>query len=195
MIKKSTWLHLRIPFSFYLLPVYLFAWSISDKDNWKETILSFFIIHFLLYPASNAYNSYFDKDEESIGGLEKPPPVSKELYNIALIFDILALSFGIFISWQFVLFLVVYGLISKAYSHPSIRLKKYALTSWLIAGLFQGLFTFLMAILAMNKVGYKEVIEFEFLFPALLSSILLWGSYPMTQISNIKKTNNEGISL
>ena len=129
MIKKSTWLHLRIPFSFYLVPVFLFAWSISDKQYVFNAVLSFVIIHFFLYPASNAYNSYFDKDKQSIGGLKNPPPVSKELYYIALIFDAIALMLGLFIGWQFVLMLFIYGLVSKAYSHPSIRIKKYAIGS------------------------------------------------------------------
>ena len=78
-MKKSTLLHLRIPFSFFLLPVFLFAAAIVDVFDWGNFWMLFFILHFLVYPASNGYNSYFDKDEESIGGLKNPPKVSKEL--------------------------------------------------------------------------------------------------------------------
>ncbi|MEM6700618.1 MAG: UbiA family prenyltransferase, partial [Bacteroidota bacterium] len=67
-------------------------------------------------------------------------------------------------------------------SHPSIRLKKYAWGSWFIAGFFQGYFTFLMSCLGLHQVGIGSLFVPEIQIPALLSSIMLWGSYPMTQI-------------
>ncbi|MEM8523339.1 MAG: UbiA family prenyltransferase [Bacteroidota bacterium] len=182
-MKRSTLLHLRIPFSFFLLPIFLFAWAIQPEVSWSNFALVFIILHLLLYPASNVYNSYFDKDEESIGGLKRPPKVSREMYYYALLFDILAILFGgFFINFTFAIMLFVYGLASKAYSHPNIRLKKYAWWSWLIAGFFQGYFTFLMTYLGLHEVGLKQLFAAEIQIPALLSSIMLWGSYPMTQI-------------
>ncbi len=148
---RSTFLHLRIPFSFFLLPVYLFALSISADYQLADALLVFFIVHFLLYPASNGYNSYFDRDEGSIGGLEHPPPVSKQLYYVALALDAVAIALGALISGLFAGMLLVYGLVSKAYSHPSVRLKKYAVISWLVAGFFQGFFTVLMVYVGVNR--------------------------------------------
>ncbi|WKN33098.1 UbiA family prenyltransferase [Porifericola rhodea] len=182
MVSKSTILHLRIPFSFFLLPVFLFAISVEPPTQVLPTVLVFFILHFLLYPASNAYNSYFDKDKGSIGGLKNPPPVSKELYWVALLLDALALALGLLISWQFSVMLLVYGLVSKAYSHPSVRLKKYAVGSWFIAGFFQGCFTWLMANVGVHHKGFLVFTEVPLLLPAFLSSLMLWGSYPMTQV-------------
>ena len=183
MFLKSTFLHLRFPFSFFLLPVFLFAWSLYDAENVAHGWLAFFIIHFLIYPASNGYNSYFDEDEESIGALKNPPPVTFELFRVSLAMDLLALMMGFIIGLQFVIMLLTYGLASKAYSHPSIRLKKYPFISWFIAGFFQGFFTFLMATIALTGLDYQVAINtFEIVIPATLSSMLLWGSYPMTQI-------------
>jgi len=125
MISRSTFLHLRIPFSVFLLPIYLFALSISNNPIFENVLLVFLILHFLIYPASNGYNSYFDKDEGSIGGLKNPPKVSKQLYYISLVLDILGILLALYINWQFAMMLLIYGLVSKAYSHPSIRLKKY----------------------------------------------------------------------
>jgi len=93
MLKHSTWAHLRIPFSIFLLPVYLFALSISYPSDFFNPLLIFVILHFLLYPASNGYNSFFDKDEESIGGLKNPPKVSLELYYVSLVLDMLAIGY------------------------------------------------------------------------------------------------------
>src|SRR6187431_1320558 len=145
MFSSSSWLHLRIPFSYFLLPVFLFSLSVSPNITEKTLLWTFLIVHIFLYPASNGYNSYFDKDEKSIGGLKNPPPVNKGLYYLSLTFDVIALVLGyVKINLTFTIMLLVYGLISKAYSHPSVRLKKYPVVSWVVVGLFQGLFTFMM---------------------------------------------------
>src|SRR6187402_1161428 len=94
MFSRSAWLHLRIPFSFFLMPVYLFALSISPNFGESRLLWSFIIIHLFLYPASNGFNSYFDKDEKSIGGLKNPPPVTKGLYYLSLLFDATAIVLG-----------------------------------------------------------------------------------------------------
>lgn len=182
MLRKSTWLHLRIPFSFFLLPVYLFALAISPNINESRIVIVFAALHLFLYPASNGYNSYFDKDKKSIGGLKHPPKVTKGLYYTSLLFDIIALSLGLLISWQFASMLLIYGIVSKAYSHPSVRLKKYPWVSWFIAGLFQGAFTFIMAYMGINDFSVSIAWVPYVYLPALLTSLMLWGSYPMTQI-------------
>lgn len=182
MISRSTWLHLRIPFSFFLLPIYLFALSVAEDFSVIDALLIFFIIHFLLYPASNGYNSFFDKDEGSIGGLEHPPPVQLELYRVSLLLDVIAIILGLIVSVEFAIMLFIYGMVSKAYSHPSIRLKKYAIGSWLVAGFFQGFFTFLMVYVGVSDTSLLFPQPPEMWLGATLSSLMLWGSYPMTQI-------------
>ena len=191
-ITRSTLLHLRIPFSFFLLPVYLFALSISAEYRVTDALLVFFIVHFLLYPASNGYNSYFDKDEGSIGGLEHPPPVSRQLYYVSLTLDLIAVVLGMFISLPFALMLLVYGLVSKAYSHPSVRLKKYAVVSWLVAGFFQGFFTFIMVYVGVNHATWADLGQPVVWMAAALTSLMLWGSYPMTQIYQHEEDTRRG---
>ena len=190
--NKSTFLHLRIPFSFFLLPVYLFALSISADYHLTDALLVFFVVHFLLYPASNGYNSYFDRDEGSIGGLEHPPPVSKQLYYVALALDAVAIALGFLISGLFAVMLLVYGLVSKAYSHPSVRLKKYAVASWLVAGFFQGCFTVLLVYAGINRAGVADLTQPVVWVGALLTSLMLWGSYPMTQIYQHEEDTRRG---
>jgi 4-hydroxybenzoate polyprenyltransferase len=183
MFRRSSWLHLRIPFSFFLLPVFLFSLSVSPNFTGARLAWVFFIVHFLLYPASNGYNSYFDKDEKSIGGLKNPPPVHIGLYQLSLLFDLIAIVLGyLFINLSFAVLLLIYGLVSKAYSHPSIRLKKYALTGWVITGVFQGLFTFIMCYIGVNAFAIENALRAEVLIPGILTSIMLWANYPMTQI-------------
>src|SRR5882762_436845 len=156
----STLLHLRVPFSYFLLPVYLFALGISPNLCESNLIWSFVIIHLMLYPASNGYNSYFDKDEKSIGGLKNPPPVNKSLYYISLLLDLAAIIIAYWkIGFLFALMILIYGLLSKAYSHPSIRLKKYPIIGWLIVGIFQGSFAFLMCYVGINNFDMESLMQ------------------------------------
>jgi 4-hydroxybenzoate polyprenyltransferase len=183
MLSRSSWLHLRIPFSFFLLPIFLFSLSVSPNLNGPRIGWVFFILHFLLYPASNGYNSYFDKDEKSIGGLKNPPPVNKGLYYLALTFDLAALVLGYLkINLTFTLMLLVYGLVSKAYSHPSIRIKKYAVTGWIITGIFQGIFTFIMCYVGVNDLPLEQSLKPQLIFAGFLTSLMLWANYPLTQV-------------
>ncbi|MEX0968536.1 MAG: UbiA family prenyltransferase [Bacteroidia bacterium] len=192
MLKRSTLLHLRIPFSYFLMPIFFFALAVSSQINWLQTILAFFILHFLVYPASNGYNSYFDKDEESIGGLKNPPKVSPELYYVALLMDALALLLALIISPAFAVMVFIYGIVSKAYSHPAVRLKKYPITSWLTAGFFQGMFTFLMVYLAVNNVPVRSLADQEILLPAFVSTLMLLGFYPLTQVYQHREDAKRG---
>ncbi|MFD2203682.1 UbiA family prenyltransferase [Shivajiella indica] len=182
MFRWSNWKHLRIPFSFYLMPVFFFALALTPNLSGETLVIVFLALHLFLYPSSNGYNSYFDKDEKSIGGLRNPPKVSVGLYYLSLLFFLIALALGILINWQFVSMLLVYGLVSMAYSHPSIRLKKYAYGSWIVAGFFQGCFTFCMAYAGLSKFGWEVFSKSHVIFPGLLTSLMLWGSYPLTQI-------------
>src|ERR1700751_1084824 len=91
MINKNTLKLLRLPFSFFLMPLFLFALSQSSNIVVFKAIVSCLIIHFLVYPASNGYNSYIDRDESPIGGLEKPPMPTKNLFYATLVMDFLSL--------------------------------------------------------------------------------------------------------
>lgn len=191
-MTKSTFLHLRFPFSFFLLPVFLFGVAEAQSVDWTSVSLVFFIFHFLLYPASNGYNSYFDQDEGSIGGLEHPPEATKNLYTWSLVLDGLALVLGLLIDWQFSLMLLIYGIVSKAYSHPLVRLKKMPVLGWLAVGVFQGYFTFLMTVYGVSDISVQGLFNLKWQYPALLSSLLLLGSYPMTQIYQHEEDRERG---
>ena len=180
---KNIILHLRIPFSLFLMPVFWFAISQSQNPNWGITAGLFLVLHLLIYPASNAYNSYFDKDEGPIGGLENPPPVNLALFYVAWVLDIVAFVVAYFLGgWILSVALIIYSSISKAYSNDKIRLKKYPIISWLTVGFFQGAFTYLTVIHTVNMVSLSEILQNKYLFPAILSSLNLLGFYPMTQI-------------
>lgn len=173
---------LRIPFSVYLMPVYWFALSALRAPFSPGRALGVFVVlHLLAYPASNGYNSWFDRDEGSIGGLERPPQVTPELWRLVVLFDGLALLGALLISWEFAALLVVYLLVSKAYSYDRIRLKKYPFVSTLVVVVFQGAFTFLMTQVG-TGAATSEIGSADNLLLAAVSSLFLCGSYPLTQV-------------
>src|ERR1700749_1600748 len=98
---RSAIAHLRFVFSLFLMPVYLFAYSQSPAIHPFNALLVFLIWHLLAFPASNGYNSYFDKDEESIGLLNKPPVVDISLYYFSIFLEAAGFLLGFLVSWQF----------------------------------------------------------------------------------------------
>ena len=150
--NKSTIILLRIPFSLLLMPIFLLALSQALVINIQTTIWSYIIIHLFIYPASNGYNSYIDRDENSIGGLEKPPLPTKQLFYVTLFLDVIAIILSlVFVNIFFTSSLLLYILASRAYSSKQIRLKKYPIVGFLIVVIFQGGFTFFMSTVGISN--------------------------------------------
>ena len=188
-MQKSTIQLLRFHFSFFLLPVYLFALSQVVYTNWWRAFLIFFILHILVYPASNGYNSYMDRDETSIGGLKNPLQPTLELYFVTIAMDIVAVVLGFFISIYFAVGILFYILASRAYSYRGIRLKKYPIVGYLTVVIFQGAVTFWMV-----YSGSHEPITLHVPITGMLaSSLLIGGFYPLTQVYQHEADAKDGV--
>ncbi|MFC5271545.1 UbiA family prenyltransferase [Adhaeribacter terreus] len=188
---------MRIPFSVFLMPVFWFALSAAPEFNWQKATAAFLILHLLVYPASNGYNSYFDRDEGSIGGLKHPPKVTRSLFYLVVVFDFLAVLLSLFISVPFAVCVLVYLFVSKAYSYDKIRLKKYPYLSTFTVVFFQGAFTFLMVQIG-SGVPSESYFSTSNLMQALVSSLFLCGSYPLTQVyqhAEDRKRGDKTLSL
>lgn len=182
---------MRIPFSVYLMPVYWFALSVAEGYTLGRAAAVFLILHLLVYPASNGYNSYHDRDEDSIGGLKRPPQVTEELFHIVVLFDAAAVLLSFWLSPMFALLVALYLLVSKAYSDKDIRLKKHPIISTLIVTFFQGAFTFVMVQLG-TGLDLEQVWQRDNLLFALVSTLFLCGSYPLTQIYQHREDRKRG---
>jgi len=179
---RRAFLLLRLPFSLFLMPVFWFGLSaLREPFSWGRAVAVFAILHLLVYPASNGYNSYYDRDEGSIGGLKAPPAVTPELLHLVWLFETLALVASLLLNWVFAALVVVYILVSRAYSYEGIRLKKYPLVSTAVVVVFQGAFTFLMTQVGVGATP-AQLGEPTNLLLALVSTLFLCGSYPLTQI-------------
>ncbi len=193
ILDKDTIRLLRLPFSFFLMPLFLLALSQSGQSITDyHVIVSFCIIHLLVYPASNGYNSYIDKDEESIGGLEKPPVPTKKLFYLTLVLDSLAIILSMLcIHVFFACCILIYILASRAYSSKEIRLKKYPYIGFLVVVFFQGAFTYYMAFYGIS--GQPLELNMPIFYLLIACSFQIAGAYPLTQIYQHQQDLKDGV--
>lgn len=172
------------------MPVYFFALSQVQTVLWSNALLIFIILHVLIYPASNGYNSFMDRDTGSIGGIEKPLKPTRHLFYTTIVLDCLALLLGLFISAVFFLLLLSYILASKAYSYRKIRLKRFPFIGFAIVIIFQGTVTFLMVYYgcSMNPGNTFPV------YSIIAAALLIGGIYPLTQIYQHEADKNDGVT-
>lgn len=189
MLRRSTIQLLRFHFSLFLLPVYLFALSQVPDVDWGKAVAVFIILHLLVYPASNGYNSYMDRDETPIGGLASPLQPTKQLFWITVVMDVIAVLLSLFLSPLFAGGVLLYILASRAYSYRGIRLKKYPLPGFLTVFVFQGALIYYLTSITVSKSAAQTI---TFL-PLLLSSLLIGALYPLTQIYQHTEDLRDGV--
>jgi 1,4-dihydroxy-2-naphthoate octaprenyltransferase len=189
MLQRSTIQLLRFPFSYFLMPVYWFALSFVPNVYWPRAVLIFFIIHVLLYPSSNGYNSYMDRDTDSIGGLANPMQPTRQLFIATVVMDVLAVALSFIVSPLFAALLIFYIVCSRLYSYRNIRLKKYPVLGYLTVILNQGGVILFM-------VYYGSSVQWSTNVPWqgwLAACFLIGGFYPITQVYQHKADAKDGV--
>ena len=197
-LERSTLQLLRLHFSVFLMPVYWFALGqvAPQERDWGRALLIFLILHVLVYPASNGYNSYMDRDDGPIGGLQHPLAPTRQLFILTLGMDILALLLGLMINGYFVAGLMIYILASRAYSYRGIRLKKYPVIGWLTVASCQGALVFFLVFIGSHPSNQTPDIGLalrQYWEPMLISSLLLGGFYPLTQVYQHDADRQDGV--
>jgi 1,4-dihydroxy-2-naphthoate octaprenyltransferase len=193
-LEASTIQLLRFPFSFFLMPVYWFALGqVVENRSWERALLIFFLLHLLVYPASNGYNSLMDRDTSPIGGLRHPLQPTQQLFWVTLGMDMLALLLGFFISWYFVAGLAIYILASRAYSYRGIRLKKYPFIGYFTVITCQGALIFFLVYHGSHRAAASAGSLQAPVEAMVACSLLLGGFYPLTQIYQHVADRQDGV--
>ena len=190
----STIKHLRLPFSFFLMPVFLFSISQANTINWRTTAIAFIILHLFVFPSSNGYNSFQDHDTGSIGGLKHPPKVSRNLYNATLLLDIVAVLGGLLVSYSFSLFVFIFTMVSRAYSYRNVRLKQYPFIGFLTVFVFQGAFVYMMASSAISTFSFVSFFTLNNIICMSVASLFIGSVYPLTQIYQHEADKKDGVT-
>lgn len=190
MLHPSTIQLLRFHFSLFLLPVFLFALSQLPQIDWLSAVGLFFILHFLVYPSSNGYNSYMDRDQTPIGGLARPLQPTKQLFYISLLMDTVAVAASMLISGLTALGILFYIIASRAYSYRGIRLKKFPVLGFLTVFVFQGALVFFITYHGCHP---QKVVAVP-LLPCVTSSLLIGALYPLTQVYQHEEDKQDGVT-
>jgi 1,4-dihydroxy-2-naphthoate polyprenyltransferase len=186
---RSTLQLLRFHFSFFLMPVYWFAVSQVPVINIANAVFVFIILHLLVYPSSNGYNSYQDRDEGSIGGIEKPMKPTRQLLYVTVFMDVIALILSLYISVLFFTGMLLYILASRAYSYRGIRLKKYPFGGYLTVVVFQGAVTFFLVYHGCSAAKLITAPPTA----VIAAALLIGGFYPLTQIYQHEADIKDGV--
>ena len=190
MLSRSTIQLMRFHFSFFLMPVFWFALSQTVKIDAAQALLVFIILHLLVYPASNGYNSYMDRDTDSIGGIRNPMQPTRQLFYVTVLLDFTGVLLSCLISKWFVLGIISFIAASRAYSYRGIRLKKYPIIGYLTVIFFQGAVTFFL-------VMHGSSIDKTLQVPAagiIAAALLVGGFYPLTQIYQHQQDKDDGVT-
>lgn len=181
--------HLRLPFSLLLLPVFLFAVfdaGIRQANAIDVLWILGLVLHLLVYPSSNAYNSLEDQDVGSIGLVKVPMKVPQSIEWISAVMDVLAVVIaGIFLPVLSTLGLTLYILFSRLYSWRRVRLKKFPLIGFMVVFIFQGACIFIITQLSVGvPVNWAM---------AMVSSCLIGAIYPLSQIYQHEQDRADGV--
>jgi 1,4-dihydroxy-2-naphthoate polyprenyltransferase len=178
LVQRSTIQLLRFPFSYFLMPVYWFSLSFVQDINMARALLVFIILHLLVYPSSNGYNSFMDRDTASIGGLENPLQPTQQLFVVSVLMDVVAVALSLFVSTTFSICILIYIICSRLYSYRGIRLKQYPFLGYATVLITQGSLTFFMV-----YHGSDENLTTHMSWlPLLAAACLIGGFYPITQV-------------
>lgn len=162
----------------------------ASDINRKHALVSFLLIHLLLYPASNGYNSYMDRDEGSIGDIEKPPAATRQLYVASVWMDVAGALLALLVGPLFASLYIVYIICSRLYSYRGVRLKQYAIGGYLTVVLNQGALIFFMVY---NCVGNTGAIHVPWV-GLVVSALLIGAFYPITQVYQHAQDRKDGVT-
>jgi 1,4-dihydroxy-2-naphthoate octaprenyltransferase len=136
-----------------------------------------------------------DQDTESIGGVEKPPLSDKKLFYASILFDVIGLLLCIWVSVYFMFGMLVYTLVSRAYSWHGIRLKKHPFYSFISVVIFQGawIYYWVLNYVTTEPLHIPSFTDLSPLFAAIVCSLNLAAMYPITQVFQHRQDKEQGV--
>ncbi|CAN5677912.1 hypothetical protein BH10CHL1_BH10CHL1_38810 [soil metagenome] len=184
---RRLFIHLRLHFQLLLAPIFLWGYFLAVREQGSRPDLKFWLaflaFHVFLYGGTTAFNSYYDRDEGPVGGLEKPPPVDPVLLPFSLIVQGIGFMLALLINWPFALIYLIDFFVFAAYSYPMPRLKGKPLGSMLAIGIGQGILPGLAGwvtanpnLLAISPLAWLAIVS---------ATLVAVGFYPLTQIYQI----------
>jgi 1,4-dihydroxy-2-naphthoate octaprenyltransferase len=183
--------HLRLPFQLLLAPVFLWGWLLGGGGLTPRFVLAFVTLHVFIYGGVTAFNSYYDRDEGPVGGLERPPPVPAELLPFSIAVQAAGLLLSLFVSMPFALVCLGFVVLSTAYSHPRIRLKAHPWASMVTVGLGQGVLAFVAGWVG-SGATLAELAGPIGILGVIAATLIILGLYPLSQLYQVDEDRARG---
>ncbi len=183
--------HLRLPLQLTLAPLYL--WGVfGGGGGWSAaTIEAFVAVHVFLYGGTTLYNSYYDRDEGPIAGMERPVPLPPWALPFSLAWQAAGLLIALLAGLPLAVFYAAYAIMGALYSHPRPRLKGRPYISTGLIFIFQGMGGVLAGWLASGRPLASLAGE-RFPLMALVAACTTIGLYPLTQIYQVDEDRARG---
>ncbi|MCH5683884.1 UbiA family prenyltransferase [Niabella sp. W65] len=104
--------------------------------------------------------------------------------------DIIALILSYWLGWMVLTGIGAYILASRLYSYRGVRLKRYPVTGYLTVIICQGaLVYFIVSNSVSTGISWKEA-----WLPAMITSLLIGGTYPLTQVYQHQQDRADGVT-
>lgn len=181
---KNLLLHLRLNMSLVLAPIFLWGFMLSQGSFSWDFFISFISFHVFLYGGSNAYNSYYDKDEGPIGGLKNPPKVNDNLLYFSVLCKLIGLILSFYVNISFFIIYFIFFVLSILYSYKSTRWKSNPFLSIFTVGFGQGGLAFMAGWFSSTEIISNYLIFILGMFTTIFMS---FGVYPLTQLYQIEE--------
>lgn len=189
-LARDLFIHLRLHYQILLAPIFLWGYYLADGTPDGHFWLAFLAFHVFLYGGTTAYNSYYDRDEGPVGGLQSPPPVTRALLPFSLIMQGIGAVLAAFVNPAFFAIYLTIFVLATAYSHPRIRWKGRPLTGLLTVALGQGV---LAALGGWVAAGRSMTALSALAWLGILSvTLVTTGFYPITQIYQVAEDRARG---
>lgn len=173
--------HLRLTFNYILSPLFVWGVFATGGEFGSRFWLGFIAFHVFLYGGTNAFNSYYDRDEGPIGGLQRPPTVDRPLLYCAVLMKVVGLLLALRVGTGFCICYVLFVLYSVTYSHPAFRIKRRPIASAVSVFVLQGMVGAVAGALAGGAT--PEILSSPVATVACLAgATLVLAIYPLTQV-------------
>lgn len=183
--------HLRLNFQIFLSPIFLLGYVVAGGSISASLVLGFLAFHLFGYAGGTAYNSYYDRDDGPIGGLEHPPPIPRGLLPFSLIWQIIGFVMALGVNLPLALIYAMMFALSVAYSHPRTRFKGKPVAALATVALGQGILGYLGGWVC-ARGDILSALAFDGLLGALAATLITVGFYPLTEIYQIEEDRRRG---
>jgi 1,4-dihydroxy-2-naphthoate octaprenyltransferase len=174
-----------------LAPIFLWG-ALAAGGRWSgRLVAAFVILHLCLYGGATAFNSWYDRDEEPIGGLKRPPPVPDQLMVVSLALMALGAVASLAVRPAFAGVYLAMLLLGVAYSHPLVRFKSRPWASILVVALGQGWLGFLAGYLAAGAEP-ASTRSLKSLEAGTVAVLVTTSLYPLTQVYQVAADRRRG---